>query len=331
MADFKVVLVAHDGEPPDWVVEQFSEAGVEFVVHCCANPDEVVSAAADADVVWDFGGSTIVTAEILPRLARCRVIVRTGSGTDNIPVDAATKEGIVVANTPEAIPDYVADHAIGLLLAVIRQIAVQDRWMREGKWNPHSALPNGHLTDQTLGLVGFGRIAQLVVRKISGFDMKVIATDPVVDVTTMARMGAESVSLDDLLKRSDFVSIHCPLTDGTRHLITERELRLMKPNAVLINTSRGPVIDESALIRALSEKWIGAAGLDVFEEEPARNDHPLFKLDNVVLTPHIAGYSDESYNNFWSHSVRTIIEISKNHWPIWYVNPGVKPRWEFSG
>jgi phosphoglycerate dehydrogenase-like enzyme len=143
----------------------------------------------------------------------------------------------------------------------------------------------------------------------------------------MAGYDVLSADLDSLLKESDFVSVHCPLLPSTRHLINERTLRLMKPTAVLINTSRGPVVDEPALIRALTEKWIAAAGLDVFEQEPIAPDNPLLKLSNVVVTPHIAGYSDEFWNNFWKLSVETAIDLSKGQWPHSYVNHDVQPRW----
>jgi phosphoglycerate dehydrogenase-like enzyme len=148
-----------------------------------------------------------------------------------------------------------------------------------------------------------------------------------VDAAAMAGRGVEKVDLDDLLGRADFVSLHVPLSDRTRHLIGERALRRMQPRAVLINTSRGPVIDEAALVRALSEGWIAAAGLDVLATEPPAPDHPLFRLDNVVLTPHIASYSDVFHERFWSESVRTLIEMAKGGRPLWVVNAGVEPWW----
>ena len=202
-----------------------------------------------------MGGSRVITADILPLLRRCRVILRTGTGTDNIPVEAATRLGIVVANTPEATMHQVAEHAIGLLFAVIRRIAEQDRLVRQGIWDRYRAWPDWHLVGRTLGLVGFGRIARLVARKVSGLELKVIASDPAVEAPIMAEHGVEKVGLDDLLARSDFVSVHVPLSEKTRHLIGERELRLMRPRAVLINTARGEIIDQPALVRALSEGW----------------------------------------------------------------------------
>jgi D-3-phosphoglycerate dehydrogenase len=222
----------------------------------------------------------------------------------------------------------VAEHALGLLLAVIRQIAAQDRLVRQGIWDRHRAWPDWHLVGQTLGLIGFGRIARLVARKASGLELKMIACDPAYDAPTMAEHGVEKVSLDDLLRRSDFVSIHVPLSERTRHLIGCRELRLMKPQAVLINTARGEVVDQRALVSALEDRSIAAAGLDVLEEEPPALDDPLLRLENVVLTPHIASYSNVFHERFWDHSVRTLVELSEKHWPLWAVNAELTPWWQ---
>jgi D-3-phosphoglycerate dehydrogenase len=318
----RVALVANDLPPtPGWVGTKLSERGIEFAERACADAREIATFAGDADVVWLMGGSCVLTADTLPLLPRCRVILRTGTGTDNIPVDAATRLGIVVANTPEATMHQVAEHAIGLLFAVARQIAVQDRLVRQGIWDRYKAWPNWHFVGQTLGLIGFGRIARLVAKKMAGFELKIVSFDPVVDEAAMHAHGVEKVTLDELLKCSDFVSIHVPLSEKTHHLIGERELRRMKPTAVLINTARGPIVDQEALVRALAEGWIAAGGLDVVDPEPPDPNDPLLRLDNVVLTPHIASYSDIFRDSFWSHSVQTLIAVASNGQPIWVVNP----------
>ena len=328
MPRLKVVMVANDMPPtPDWVGRDLAEQGVDLVESACATPTEVEQAASEADVVWVMGGSRAITAEILPRLRPCRAILRTGTGTDNIPMEAATRLGIVVAHTPEATMHQVAEHALGLLLVVIRRIAQQDRLVRQGIWDRHRAWPDWHLVGQTLGLLGFGRIARLLARKASGLEMRIAACDPAVDTETMAEHGVEKVNLDALLERSDFLSIHVPLSERTYHLIGERELRLMKPRAVLINTSRGQLIDQVALTRALAEGWIAAAGLDVLETEPPVSDDPLVGLENVVLTPHIASYSDVFHDRFWQHSVQTLVALSEDRPPPWVANPGVRPWW----
>lgn len=328
MAEFKVSLVAYDGyDIPEWIYNELTRNEIRLVAHECPTHEELVQYAGDADLVWVRSGSRIVTAESLADLPRCGAILRSGTGTDNVPVAEATGRGIVVANTPLANADQVADHTIGLLLSVIRQIPRHDRNVRAGIWDRYQGYPNWHLRDQTLGFIGFGMIARMVARKISGFEMKFLAYDPYLSPEMFAQNGAQAVGLDELLSNSDFISILCPLLDGTFHLIAERELRLMRPDAVLINTSRGAVIDEGALIRALREGWIAAAGLDVFEEEPINPDNPLIELNNVVLTDHIASYSDQYLDKTWRYSVETIIDLRQGKWPRSVVNRNLKPRW----
>jgi D-3-phosphoglycerate dehydrogenase len=272
----------------------------------------------------------VITPDVLPLLRKCRAILRTGTGTDNIPVEEATRLGIVVANTPEVTMHQVAEHAIGLLFAVIRQIARQDRLVRQGVWDRYQAWPDWHLVGQTFGLVGFGRIARLVARKISGLELNLIACDPALGAGVLAAQGIEKVTLDELFSRSDFISVHVPLSEKTRHSIGEHQLRMMKPKAVLINTARGEIIDQQALVRALSERSIAGAGLDVLDPEPPAPDDPILGLDNVVITPHIAGYSDLFREGFWKHSVETLLAISRTGLPIWIVNPEVTPWWNAS-
>jgi D-3-phosphoglycerate dehydrogenase len=328
---FKVALVALDGETvPDWVAAEMDAKGIDFVAQECAGDEDLAGHAGDADVVWVFGGSRVVTAANLRLLPRCGAILRTGSGTDNVPVEAATQAGILVANTPEALTEAVSDHAVALLFALLRQVAVQDRTLRRGLWDRGCAWPRWPLRGRTLGLVGFGRIAQLLVRKLSGFDLTVLAHDPLVSAEVMAKQGARAASLDEVLSQSDVVSLHCPLTPQTRHLIDERALRRMKPTAALINTARGPVVDEQALTRAVTEGWIAAAGLDVFEQEPLDPASPLLRLDNVVLTPHIGGYSSEYLESGWRLSVDAVVALAAGRSPRSCVNRPEKPRWNLS-
>jgi D-3-phosphoglycerate dehydrogenase / 2-oxoglutarate reductase len=326
MPTFKVAMVANDLPPtPEWVAPQLAEQGISFVERECTTASEVIATAADADVVWLMGGSRVITPDVLPQLPKCRVILRTGTGTDNVPVDEAAALGIVVANTPEVTTHHVAEHALGLLFAVIRQIARQDRLVRQGIWDRYAAWPGWHLHGQTLGLVGFGRIARLLAKKVTGLELRVIACDVAMPAEAMAEQGVEKVSLDELFARSDFISVHVPLLKKTRHLIGEHQLRLMKPTAILVNTARGEVIDQQALVRALSEHLIGGAGIDVVDPEPPAPDDPILRLDNVVLTPHIAGYSDLYRDGFWQHSVDTLIATKRSGQPIWIVTPESGP------
>jgi len=328
MDGFKVALVGLSGQVmPDWVSERMANAGIDFVAKDCTTRQELARVAGDADVVWIFGDSPIMCAENLQVLERCGGIIRSGSGTDKVPVAEASERGIVVANTPAAVEESVSDQAIGLLLAITRQIVTRDRAVRQGKWEPNLPALVWHLQGQTLGLIGFGHIAQAVARKMSGFEVKILVYDPYVAAEMLINYSAKAVAFDELLTQSDFVSLHCPLTKETYRLISERELRLMKPNAILINTSRGAVVDEPALLTALREGWISAAGLDVVDPEPPAPDNPLFQLENVVVTPHIGGFSDYSMQRTWELSVETAIDLAQGRWPRSVVNPLVKPRW----
>lgn len=326
MKPFKVVLADfHERNAPAWVANALEKEGIEFVAQHCATTAELVRLAADADVVWIWG-SQIITAESLALLPECKGIIRTGSGTDNLPVPEATRRGIVVANTPLAHSDAVSNHAIGLLFAVLRRIVSLDRAVRSGEWDTRLTWPGWHLHGQTLGLVGFGHAARLVARKMRGFDLTLLAHDPYISDEQMASESVRAVSLDELLSGSDFVSLHCPLTPQTFHLIGERELQQMKPSAILINTARGAVINETALLKALVEGWIAAAGLDVLEQEPPSPDNPLFKLDNVVLTSHVAGQSDETLEACYRFSVEAAIALAHGRWPRSCVNRDMQPR-----
>lgn len=327
MPSFTVALVSGGRNVPDWVSEAIAREGIEFVVAECTTRDELARYAGDADVVWLNGGSRILTAENLDAIPRCGAIIRTGSGTDNVAVAAATTRGIIVANTPRVSEEEVSDHAIGLIFAVVRQIAAQDRFVRDGTWDALRAWPLWQMRKKTLGLIGFGHIARCLVRKMSGFELTVLAFDPYVSHDTMAESNVRPATLDEVMAQSDWVSVHCPWVPETYHLIGERELKLMKKTAVLINTARGQILDEPALVRALTEGWIAGAGLDVLEQEPADPNNPLLTLDNVVITPHIAGYSDVYEDNCWAFSLETVLALAHGRWPYSYVNRDVAPRW----
>lgn len=260
MNTFKVALIDKTAEQiPDWVPDELADAGIEFAFGNCQDQAELLAMAEDTDLLWIYGGSQLANAENLPLLPNCRGVIRSGSGTDRIDHDAATKLGMVVINTPHAHHDAVSDHTIALIFAVGRQIVAQDRYQRQDGWIPWAQTehkPFWRLNNKTLGLVGFGLIPRFVARKLSGFDLDVLVYDPYVDEALLTEHNAQRVELDDLLKRADIVSIHTPLTKETHHLISVRELQMMKSNAILVNTARGPVIEEAALVEALDKKWI---------------------------------------------------------------------------
>ena len=329
--NFKAACVAWDDvELPVWVIEEIEAAHIDFAHRQCETSEQIVATGHDADVVWVMGGSPLITAEILPRLTRCGAIIRSGSGTDNIPVAAATARNIIVANTPDATAAPVAEHACAMLLALTRELPAQDRLVRAGGWNTKEPVPRFLLQGRTLGLVGFGRIARGVAARMAPFGLKILAHDPQIDAREMAALGVEAVDLPQLYAAADFISLHTPLLDTTRHLIGAAELAQMKSTCVLINTARGPVVDSQALARALQTGDIAAAGLDVLESEPPAADDPLVGLPNALITSHIAGSYTGYIREFWRLSVETVIDLSQGRWPLSCVNRSVAPRWNLS-
>jgi D-3-phosphoglycerate dehydrogenase len=334
MSDFKVVMVDLHLQPPRpvpaWVEERLAGEGIEFVFHRCESTEELKQYAGDADVVWVFSGRRVVNAGNLHVLRACGAIVRSGLGYDNIPVDEATDKGILVVTTPEIVGP-VAEHAIALLLTAIRQIPRHDRNAHAGTWD-RGLVPPGHLIEgSTIGLVGFGRAPRQMVGKLAGFGVRFLAYDPYVAADAMVELGVRKVEFDELLSGSDFISLHCSLTDETRHMIGERELRMMPPHAILVNTARGGVVDELSLYRALQEGWITAAALDVMEKEPPDQDNPLLRMENVIITPHMSAYMHRWPTLQFEASVDKILDLAHGRWPKSVVNRDkVKPRWSLS-
>ncbi len=304
------LITRNPSDLPDWVADAAEKAGLYLTVRRCENRDELLRYAGEAEIIWTVGANTCLSADILPSLPRCRAIMRSGSGLDDLPVEVAKARGIMVANTPEAIAETVAEHAVALILALVRRVAHFDRVVRAGEWpsGPNPGL--GHLTGRTLGLVGFGLIAQHTARMLSGFRPRLLVYDPFVSEETLRKNGATGVSLETLLCQADVVSLHCPLTPETRGLIDADKLALMKVGALLVNTSRGGVIDELALVSALRNEQIAGAALDVLEPEPPAAEHPLFGMDNVILSPHIGAFSDIFEERFWQASLQKLKELN---------------------
>lgn len=235
-----------------------------------------------------------VTAEVI-KASSLKVIGRAGVGLDNVDLEAAKENGIEVVNSPEASTISVAEHVFGLMLAIVRKIPHGDRHVREGKWERKNFIGN-ELYGKTIGIIGFGRIGREVAQRAYAFGMIILAYDPVITHEDARENNAKLAELDELLKNSDIVTLHVPLTDSTRGLINAEKFKLMKDSAIIINTARGPVIDEKALIKALKDGQISGAALDVYENEPPEGSE-LLKLENVVLVPHIAASTDEAQKN----------------------------------
>ncbi len=300
--------------------------GAELVLAKSRTEDEIIRAAAQADILVVEGPRTPVTGRVIAALSRCRAIVKYSVGVDNIDVEAATRSGIVVANAADYCTEEVSDHAVALLLASARQVMSMDRRIRAGGWNDFpSARPMRRMSELTLGLVGLGRIARATARKMGGFRMRILASDPYL-APGFPEPGIEVVPLDRLLREADLVSVHVPLTAETRGFIGEQAFGLMKPTAILVNTSRGGVVDEAALGRALGEKRIAGAALDVMAEEPLPASSPLRGFDQVILTPHQGSVSTDAMDHVRRTVTDSIEAVLSGRWPPFPVNPQVSPR-----
>jgi glyoxylate reductase len=266
-----------------------------------------------------------IDAEVFDAAPKLKIVAQMAVGFDNIDIPEATKRGIYVTNTPEVLTDTTADFAWALLLAVARRVVEADKYVRSGQWKVgwHPMMLQGRdVHGATLGIIGAGRIGFAVAKRATGFDMKILFYD-VVPRPEMEKLGAKKVDMDTLLRESDFVSIHVPLMKETYHLINEEKLKLMKKTAYLINNSRGPVVDEKALYKALKEGRIAGAALDVFEQEPTPLDNPLLKLDNVVVAPHISSASYETRSRMAEMVAENLVAFFNGEKPPNLVNPEV--------
>lgn len=284
--------------------------------------NELIARTRDADaLVVSFSP---ITRGVMSALEGLKVVVRTGVGYDVIDVPAATELGVIVVNIPDLWIREVANHALAMLLAWNRKIITLDRQVRAGVWS--GGVPGertGSLHGETVGIVGLGNIGSAFARRVAALDTKVIACDPYVDDRRFAALGVERVSLEAVAERSDYVSVHTLLNGETRHLIGEAFFRRMKPTALLINTSRGPVVDERALIRALEEKRLAGAALDVWEQEPVAADSPLLRMDNVIATPHAAYFSSPAVAAVPRRCGEEIVRVLTGQRPLNVVNAEV--------
>jgi len=287
--------------------------------------DDLIAEVKDVDVILVVYAK--ITKRVMDSAPRLKGIVRYGIGVDNIDIQAATEMGIYVANVPDYCIGTVAEHTFALLLALARKVILANCIVKNASWKVWTQQPRElmgtDLEGKVLGLIGMGNIGSAVAIRAKAFGMKVIAYDPYLEKDRARLLGVELVDLDTLLKNSDFVSIHAPLTPETRGMIGEQELKKMKRTAYLINTSRGPIVKESALYEALKNGWIAGAALDVYEKEPPDRDNPLFKLDNVVLTPHIAWYTEEALKRLKRSVAEEAIRILNGMPPKNLVNKDV--------
>jgi len=326
---FEAVLIDYDEDlfaPPDSVGEKLTAHGIGWIVGQHRTPESVLEVARASDVVMIQSLRPLLGRAVIEQLEQCRCIVRLGIGYDNVDVAAATERGILVCNAPTYCIDDVADHALALLMDGVRHIARQDRLIRAGRWDRTGARPARRMRGCTMGFVAFGQIARALAERVSGFGMTLLAYDPYLDDEAIAHYGAEKVELDELMRRCDCISIHCPLTDETHHLLSKREFDLLKEGVFIVNTSRGPVIDEAALVGALRSGKVWGAGLDVFEQEPVPIDSPLREFDNVTFTPHVGANSMESVADLYNTGSEIAIDVYNGRWPQGVVNPEVESK-----
>ena len=285
------------------------------------NREETLKKAAeDVDIVI-VSCFTKISAGFLDNAKKLKAVIKYGVGVDNIDLSAATRNGILVVNCPEYGSDTIAEHAFALIICLAKKLVQIDKRIRKKAWIwPSPELMGIDLLGKTIGLIGFGKIGQALAHKIDGFGMKIIAFDPYAADAVEKTPTVVPVSLDTLLETSDIISIHCILTPETQNLIGTRELRKMKKTAFLIDVSRGAIIDENALLKALNENWIAGAGLDVFAQEPLIPGHPLLDMDNVVLSPHLAWYTREAHARLEKEALQRTLEILEGKMPQNIIN-----------
>jgi D-3-phosphoglycerate dehydrogenase len=298
--------------------------GAELRPQQCRSEEEIIALTQETDAILNCYAK--ITARVIQNLRRCRIIARYGIGVDNVDLAAASAARILVTNVPDYCIDEVSDHALALLLALARRIAAADTAVKGGAWDVIGHAGIRRIRGQTLGVLGFGKIAKALTSKVRALGMKVLVYDPYIEPELVPQNGADAVTLEQLLAEADVVSIHVPLSPATHNLIGKRELSQMKPTAFLINTSRGGIVDEQALALALKEGKLGGAALDVLSTEPPPLDHPLRQAPNMILTPHLAFYSRESVIELQTKAAEEVARALRGEPPRSPVNPEVLTR-----
>lgn len=313
---YRVLLTDADRFPPSEADRAVLEdIGAELIeVSYGIEEKELAHVCKDIDAVLVFAAK--ITLAVIEKMTRCKIIARCGIGFDNIDVEAAKKRGITITYVPDFCVEEVSDHTVGLMLDCWRKISYSNDRIRKGYWDTYKSLGKmRRITGQTVGFLGLGRIAQEVARKLRGFNLRLIAFDPYVPPSAMQTLGVASVSFNELIRVADVLSLHLPLTAETQHIINKKVLEQMKFGATLINTSRGPLVDETALIHALHNGRIGAAGLDVLELEPPNNDNLLLEMEQVVITPHSAAFSEEALSEVRQRAIAEVVRKFKGLQP----------------
>jgi len=322
----KPKVVVTDFAFPDLSTEEqiLSAAGCELSARRCKAEAELIELCKDADaVITQFAP---VTSGVIGAMTRARAIVRYGIGVDNVDLDAARARGIPVCNVPAYCVDEVADHTLAFILGATRQVVSHTNHLRSGNWGlavPLSAMKT--LCNLTVGVIGFGRIGREVTRRLAPFKCKILVFDPAVPPPEIERLGARPAALDDLWRTADLITLHCPSTPQTRKLVNRDTLARLKPGAILINVARGDLVDAPALVEALENGRLSAAALDVFDPEPIPANHPVLKMPNVILSPHVAAVSPTAIKKL-RETAATLALMAVRGEPLPNIVNGVKPR-----
>ncbi|MGG0843981.1 C-terminal binding protein [Peribacillus simplex] len=308
---FKILLTDYEFEHLKYEEDVFQESGLDFnfIKAQCKTEEEVIELAKDADAILNQYAP--VSRRVIASLENAKIISRYGVGVNTIDLDAAKEKGITVANVPDYGMEEVSNHALALLLSWARKVTLLNNEVKRGNWDFKVGVPIHRFNEQTVGVLGFGRIPRRFIEKVKPLGFKTAAYDPFVSSAEMAAVGVQKMDLDEIIREADYLSVHVPLIDDTFHLINEERLKQMKRNAVIINTARGPIIDETALSDALERGVIAGAALDVTENEPVRIDSPLLTMDNVIITPHSAWYSEEAMVELRQKAARNIVQVLK--------------------
>ncbi len=336
---FKVVQVMYQPGAlmPDYgqMLEQ-SGLDVEFVRANCTSEEEIIAAARDADAVIGVATFQKFSRKVIESLPRLRFIMSMGIGYDSLELAAATEHGVLAANVPDYCLEEMSDHVMALVLALTRKVTRLDAIVKAGGWaqepDPNiqrTVWPSmTRLRGLTLGLVGLGRVPRALVPKARGFGMRIVASDPYVDPAVFRSLQVERADFEGLLKQSDFVSLHAPLTLETTRMLGAGQLQKMKPTACVVNTARGALVDHQALYRALADRVIAGAALDVIDPAPIPGDDPLLQLDNVIVTAHSAHASVAALTELLRRPGHEVARVLKGEWPVGLLNPEARDRYQ---
>jgi D-3-phosphoglycerate dehydrogenase len=320
----KVVVTDYIEQDLEWEVQKLSDAPVDFQFYQLkhATSEQLIEMVRDATII--IVNMAAFTREVLKSLNNCKLIIRHGAGYDNVDIECATEYGIQVCYVPDYCREEVAEQAMMLILSCYRKFVNQlncfEASVQKGQWDFSKVIPINRLSYRTVGIVGCGRIGSIVLQMLRGFNMKVLVCDPFLSERRQQELGIKCLPLEEVLSQSDVITCHPSLNKLTYHFIGERELRMMKPTAILVNTSRGSIVDADGLAKACKEGWIAGAGIDVYEKEPPAQDFVLRNIPNIILTPHLAWYSEDAGWSIREKIVEDVIRFIKGDQPRYPIN-----------